>query len=260
MHDSETYRDPRLEPFRSLLAQIESPRFAVTPGWAKSVSDATRQAAIATYLPRTGMDLISPMVHASLVQWLTSGRMELQLVAAEVLSSMHDRQAFERFSEWLYNPAPELRRLAVRSIGRWETSEVMALLVRASADDDVEVQRAAAEWLAYYSRWFDVYEVLLALFQSSDDEEVWMSAAGGLGGAANPACLPAVLPVTQSKCWQRRLRAIYIIGDIISKMKDLEAVEALDALRRALHDPKPQVRKAAKSGLARWQLHRNRKH
>ena len=180
--------------------------------------------------------------------WLNSGSVEAKVIAAEVLSAIMDSRAFDPVLRMVSDINPDLRVAAVQAIGFWAKPSVTDALLAAASDAITAVRLAALQWLAVLTKEPGVYELLVNLYEHATDDRVRSAAGFGLYMSGDPRCLPLTLQYAQHKNWKIRQQAVSIIGQI----RDPNALGALQALRNARSDPKPQVRKAAYVGLAWW--------
>jgi HEAT repeat protein len=180
-------------------------------------------------------------------RWLNNGTVRERIFAAQALAEMCDMQSVDALFGLLAHPDVQLRRVVAGELWRFKDARLVEPLIAALKDSDQEVRRSAAKALCWQKdvRAFDCF---LALITSSPDDELRATATHGLSDLGDPRALPVMLAEMKSKIWKQRQRAVWVIGSIRSPA-------ALEALRAALHDPKPQVRRAAKHGLSNWEFH-----
>jgi len=204
---------------RELLRLIDSPDV--------STSDTARLQLGGLYYPKMGPPVMSAAelfhwedvkrqrvrtsgLSAPLLDALVGTAPRARAYAATWLGFLREPLAFGPLVEALRAAEPAVRRAAAGALGLYRDPRAVAPLVALLADPETEVAHAAA------------------------------SALGSLG--ASEAMAP-LLEWCRSRDWRRRQMAYFALSYI-------DDPRCRDAAERGLADPKPQVRKAAKSVLS----------
>jgi HEAT repeat protein len=153
-----------------------------------------------------------------LIAVLKTGDRDAQVQAITGLRLLNEPSSLPSLLEALESPYSEVRKAAIGGLWMLRDRKAVGPLIRHLKDDDIEVAAAAA---------------------------------GALGWIEDRQAVAPLLLALENRNWRLRQAAAYALGSIGDD-------DALDAVRRHLFDPKPQVRKAVKCGLARFhQRNRN---
>lgn len=168
--------------------------------------------------------------------------------AAEALKKL-GRDAVEPLVRVLKTGNPESQLYAIVGLKMLCESSSLHPLLGALESSHVEVRKAAIGglWMLRDQR---AVEPLIGHL-SEEDVEVAAEAAHTLGWIGDRRAVGPLLLALENRDWRLRQSAAYALGSIGDE-------QTLDAIRRHLSDPKPQVRKAVKGALSRFHFRKVR--
>jgi HEAT repeat protein len=149
-----------------------------------------------------------------LVQVLKTGDQEAQVHAINGLLLLNEPSSLQALIEALESPFAVVRRATASALWMLRDSNAVEPLIRHLLDDDIDVAAGVASTLGWIGDRRAVAPLLLAL---------------------------------ENRNWRLRRAAAFALGDIGDE-------HALEAVRGHLFDPKPQVRKAVKGALLRFDI------
>jgi HEAT repeat protein len=183
---------------------------------------------------------------AALVGALTDRNDAVRQAAVRALSDMEERSAVGPLEGLLLNDAdPEVRRECANALGNFSQARSLDPLTRALGDQDVDVQRAAAEAIGDLD---DLTKAPAALIRAttSQDLELRRSATKALAHIGDVATVQTLADRLGDEDKDVRLAAVEGLGE-------MKVAAAVPALTRALNDRDPEVRRAAAEALGKTQ-------
>ena len=150
----------------------------------------------------------------------------------------------------LLHGGPTSKAYAATRLGFLRDERAFEPLIVSLANQEPVVRRAAARALHYFRDARAIEPLIVCL--TDWDEETACDAAWSLGQIGNAMAVPALIEHKCVRRWRRRQAAYFGLAPIIDS-------RCVEAARFGLTDVKPQVRKAAKSVLARAELRRRGK-
>jgi HEAT repeat protein len=156
---------------------------------------------------------LGPDAVKPLVHVLKTGNPDAQVYAIVGLKMLGEPSALEPLVEALESPCAEVRKEAIGGLWMLRDQKAVGPLIRH--------------------------------LQQDNDFEVTLAAAGALGWIGDRRAVEPLLSALENCHWRMRQTAAYALGSIGDE-------QTLDAIRRHLFDPKPQVRKAAKGALSQF--------
>jgi HEAT repeat protein len=167
---------------------------------------------------------------ACLLDALREGHPRARVFAANILWVAREKAAVPMLIDCLSAQQKEVRVASANALGHLSDLCAVEPLIRLLADADVDVRSAAA---------------------------------ASLGTLGNNRAVAALLGQLRSKNWRDRQSALYGLGNCLTPLYGNAprpaaptAAEALPAIRSALADPHPRVRKAAKAAISWYDWNR----
>lgn len=144
---------------------------------------------------------------------------------------------FERFAS---DPALDVRRRALESLGFMVGDDIVETIEDAYADMSVEMQASALHAMGRQAdgRWVSLCVDALG----SDDPELRYEAVTALGSIGAPGSVPAIIDVTEDEDVEVVLAAIAALGETGGAM-------AINQLRRLVQSDDPAIAEAAEDAL-----------
>jgi len=250
--------DPAAAPALQSSVHSPSPRVRIASAWALGrFEDATYTKDVLPLLrdPDPVMRAVaaealgqmkSQRVGAALVGALTDRNDRVRRAAVSALAELHERAAVGPLEELLLNDAdPDVRRECAEALASLGLPRSIEPLVRALGDQDIEVQRQAANAIGDLN---DVTKAPAALIRATTaaDLELRRHATRALAHIGDAATVQALADRLSDDDKDVRLAAVEGLGE-------MKVAAAIPGLTRALSDRDPEVRRAAAEALGKTQ-------
>lgn len=166
-------------------------------------------------------------------------------LALEALENL-GQDAVEPLVHVLKTGSPEVQVYTIVGLKMLDEPSALQPLLEALESPHSEVRKEAIGGL-WTLRDQEAVEPLIRHLQQDNDFDVALAAASALGWIGDRRAVGPLLSALENRNWQMRQTAAYSLGEIGDE-------QSLEAIRRHLSDPKPQVRKAVKGALSRFHL------
>jgi len=170
--------------------------------------------------------------------------LEVRRAAIRSLGRYEDPSTAPAFREALRDPDPEIRTIAIEALAEFKDRSSVGAIAAALRDENVEVRRAAADALDELPAASARTELIAAL--RDPDAEVRESAISALAQLKDPAATDALIAAMKDPKPDVRARAI-------EALHELELPTPPPALLDALRDPSPAVRQQAAHAVGHYQ-------
>lgn len=170
--------------------------------------------------------------------------LEVRRAAIRSLGRYEDPSTAPAFREALRDPDPEIRTIAIEALAEFKDRSSVGAIAAALRDENVEVRRAAADALDDLPAASARTELIAAL--RDPDAEVRERAISALAHLKDPAATDALLAAMKDPKPDVRARAI-------EALHELELSTPPPALLDALRDPSPAVRQQAAHAVGHYQ-------
>jgi HEAT repeat protein/beta-lactamase regulating signal transducer with metallopeptidase domain len=170
--------------------------------------------------------------------------LEVRRAAIRSLGRYEDPSTAPAFREALRDPDPEIRTIAIEALAEFKDRSSVGAIAAALRDENVEVRRAAADALDDLPAASARTELIAAL--RDPDGDVRESVISALARLKDPAATDALIAAMKDPKPDVRARAI-------EALHELELPTPPPALLDALRDPSPAVRHQAAHAVGHYQ-------